>query len=100
MSMAATGLYHIRRKPSSSGSSLGRSNLPFTAPALRPAADAAAEARKRRRFIVPSFYTRHRRRQLGVQLAFGSSLGGFPQAVVETRQPIMGRRILGIQLDA
>ena len=34
--MGATGLYHIRRKPSSSGSSLGRSSLPLlsAAPAL------------------------------------------------------------------
>src|ERR1700686_914333 len=100
MSMAGTGLYHIRRKPSSSGSSLGRSNLPFTAAAVRPAAAAAAEARKRRRFIVTSFYPRGRCGQLGVQLAFGSSLRGLPQAVVETCQPVVRRWIFGIQLNA
>src|SRR5579864_2683788 len=97
--MAGTGLYHMRRNPSSSGSSLGSSNLPLTAAALKPAADAAADARKRRRFIVTSFYTRRPRRKLGMQLALRSGFRSFSQAVVETCQPVVRRRIFGIEFN-
>ena len=50
-SMARTGLYHIRRKPSSSGSSLGSRSLPLGLSALSLAAETAAAARNRRRFM-------------------------------------------------
>src|SRR5476649_503559 len=95
--MGATGLYHIRRKPNSSASSLGRSSLTLLSAAFSLVAVAAAAARNRRRFMDASFYNA---REPGVQFSFGTGLGGLTQPVVQTRQAVMRHRIVGAQLDA
>ena len=44
--MGGTGLYHIRRKPNSSGSSLGSSSLRLSSAARSPPADSGGSGEK------------------------------------------------------